>query len=367
MRKILIVGQTPPPYGGQAIMIELLLKALNGNPDVFHVNMNFSKEMHMLGKFKFSKIVELFRVIFSIWRHKISNNPTVLYFPPVGAGKKMPFYRDVIILIFTKFLFSSIIFHFHASGLHELYFKLNPIEKFLFRLAYNNPDLSIIMSERGRQDPLFIKSKKIEIIPNGIETVEINRRKKNENKNLVYLLFVGLLCESKGLCTLLESCLILKDKGLKFKLNVLGQFESESFRESVFDFIYQNNLYGYIDFKGVLTGEAKYSEFENSDIFCFPSHFEHENFPLVLLEAMMFSLPIITTEWRGIPDIVKDSETGIICPVKSPIKVAEAINYLYENEELRFQLGREGRNIFLKHFTSNEFSKKMLAAVESLN
>ena len=55
--RILVVGQTPPPFGGQALMIQLLLDGAYEDIELVHVRMSFSKELKSTGKFKFVKLL----------------------------------------------------------------------------------------------------------------------------------------------------------------------------------------------------------------------------------------------------------------------------------------------------------------------
>jgi len=58
--KILVVGQTPPPYGGQAIIIEQILNFHYNDISFIHVRMNFSSDMNDIGKVQIKKFFELF-------------------------------------------------------------------------------------------------------------------------------------------------------------------------------------------------------------------------------------------------------------------------------------------------------------------
>ena len=66
MLKLLVVGQTPPPYHGQATMIESLVSADFAGIDVTHVPMRFSHDIKSIGRFRLYKLFELTRIIIAI-------------------------------------------------------------------------------------------------------------------------------------------------------------------------------------------------------------------------------------------------------------------------------------------------------------
>src|SRR5687768_9815302 len=113
--RILIVGQTPPPYGGQAVMIQELLNGHYPNLQLKHVRMSFSKDMSEVGQFGFYKLWHLFEIILKIYYYSFFKNVSNLYYPP-GGYNKAPLYRDITILCATRWLFKKTVFHFHASG-----------------------------------------------------------------------------------------------------------------------------------------------------------------------------------------------------------------------------------------------------------
>jgi hypothetical protein len=78
-KKIIVVGQTPPPYGGQALMIEYMLDANFETIEFFHVRMCFSREMNERGKLSLYKIKHLFDIIFKTIFLKIKHKVDVLY------------------------------------------------------------------------------------------------------------------------------------------------------------------------------------------------------------------------------------------------------------------------------------------------
>jgi glycosyltransferase involved in cell wall biosynthesis len=94
-------------------------------------------------------------------------------------------------------------------------------------------------------------------------------------------------------------------------------------------------------------------------MFCFPSFFESESFGLVNIEAMQFELPVVSTNWRGIPGVVKEGENGFLAEIRNPQQVAEKLAQLIEDPGLRETMGRAGRKIFLERFSSEVWISKM--------
>lgn len=359
MIRALVVGQTPPPYGGQAVSIQLMLDGKYSKVKMYHVRMAFSAEMDEVGKFNVGKVYHLFSVILSIIYSRFRYRTPVLYYVPAGPDR-VPMYRDLVILILTRWLFRKVVFQFRAAGLSEIYGRLFWYEKALFRLAYFHPDLAIRLSEFTPEDGKFLKAKKEVIVPNGMvdifaEVGDASRRYKSESN----LLYVGVLRESKGVMVLLEASKMLKDDGFSFKLRFMGKFESTEFEEAVRSYVKENNLADYIEFLGVLTGDEKWSVYNETDIFVLPSFFESEAMPRTVIEAMSFEIPIVATKWRGIPSLVEEGKSGFLVSIKDSEAIAEKTAVLLKDAALRQAMGKRGREIYLERFTAEKFWRNM--------
>lgn len=353
MKKILVVGQTPPPHGGQAIMIENMLRAKFTKVKFYHLRMAFSADMEEVGKFKIGKIIKLLQLVLSIYYYRLRYNVNTLYYPP-APPQKVPMFRDVIILNASRWLFKTIIFHFHAAGISEMHSSLNGYMKKLYERAYFYPDVCIRLSEFNPEDGKFLKTKKEFIVPNGLDDIAGPYLHLPKKEKVPVLLSVGVLCESKGVLVLLESAHLLAKRNIDFKLQFMGRFESEEFRIKVMNFIKDNILDSYIKFIGVCTGEDKCKAFNEADIFCFPTFFEAETFGLVALEAMQFELPVVASRWRGVPSVVSDQQSGFLVPPHDAQAMADKLEVLIKDPALRKKMGREGREIYKNKFTSEK-------------
>lgn len=359
MKRILVIGQTPPPYGGQALMIKRMLEGKYKNANLYHIRMAFSKDMDDLGRINIRKLIHPFSIIFQVVYLRLRHNIQVLYYPPSGPSM-LPMLRDVALLLCVRWMFKKTIFHFHAAGLSELYPNLPWHIKLLFRLAYFKPEVAIQLSIHNPDDGSFVHAKKNYIIPNGIEDEFIPEESLSRPDNAVCnILFVGLISESKGILILIDAIKCLKDAGVRVKVSVVGKFVSEDFKKIVLGRIAQYQLEEAIDFKGVLTGQAKHDQYLAADIFCFPTFFECESFGLVAVEAMQFKVPVILSRWRGVQSLIEDGVEGFFVPVRDAQTVADKLSKLVADPELRNRMGMKGRERYFQQYSIEKFYRSM--------
>jgi glycosyltransferase involved in cell wall biosynthesis len=237
--------------------------------------------------------------------------------------------------------------------------QLKGLLKYLYKRAYFYPDICIRLSKYNPEDGKLLLCKKEYIVPNGLADFAVPYLHLSKVKKTVTILSVGVLCESKGVLILLESIYLLARKDYQFKVQFMGRFESDLFRQRVNDYIAKHNLTSYVQLIGVQTGSQKYQTFTQADIFCFPTFFEAETFGLVALEAMQFQLPVVATRWRGVPSVVEDKVSGFLVPTRDANALAEKLEILMNDPELRSQMGNAGRKIYLENFTSEKHYQQL--------
>lgn len=355
MKKILVVGITPPPFGGQTMMTQRLLDAKFENLKLYHVRMAFSKSMASVGNFEVWKLLHMVEVVvkalYCRFRYQI---PSLYYMP--GGSSFTPVARDIFILFFLRPVFSSTIFHFRAAGVSEVVDRQPALLRWLARYVYRRPELAIQLSDLNPDDGEYFGANCTVVVPNGLEDaaqpyLPIVRPPKPEP----VILYVGVIQESKGVLVLLEAAKLLKDRGLAFRVNLVGDFASEEFESRATDYCRQHGLEDQVHWAGVQQGAAKWQYFLGADLFCFPSFFEAESFGNVVVEAMMFSLPVVATRWRGIPSIVEDGETGYLVEPKNPESLAHYLAELISDPEKSATRGAAGRVKFEQCYRIDRF------------
>jgi glycosyltransferase involved in cell wall biosynthesis len=356
--RVLVVGQTPPPFHGQAIMIQMLVDGPLPNVTMRHVRMNFSQTMDQVGRFQVGKLLHLFQVMFAIIYQRIVFRPSILYYPPAGPNK-VPILRDVLLLLTTRWMFRKTVFHFHANGMSELVPKLPRWIQFLVRLSMSRPDVAIHLSEYTSNEGGFLNARKVVIVPNAAEDHLAGFPRCEQSDNEVpRLLYLGTVCETKGICDLLKALRQI-NASTPFHLDVVGSFQPLTFRETVEKKLVDYGLKDKVTLHGQKTGDDKWRMLQAADIFCFPTYYESEGFPCVLVEAMSFELPIVSTTWRGIPSIVEDGTTGYLVKVRDVDRLAERLQKLLSDPRMAKEMGHRARNRFESRFTKEHFLRAM--------
>ena len=196
-----------------------------------------------------------------------------------------------------------------------------------------------------------------EIIPMGVNTIgyskerssgDIRRRFRVKDK---LLLFVGRITEKKGVEYLIRAIPDILKAFPHTKLLIVGEGD---LKEQLQKLSFQLHLQDAISFTGSMTHEELPNYFASADIFIGPSIIaksgDTEGLGVVFLEALASSCAVIASEVGGIPDIIKDGETGLLVPQKNPQAIAEAITKLIQNRELRHRLAENGRRYVVENF-----------------
>jgi glycosyltransferase involved in cell wall biosynthesis len=361
--KVVVVGQVPPPVNGQSLMIREFLNGSYSDMELIHVPMAFSRLTSEIGSFRFRKLAHLVRVLSAIAIARLRTGATILYYPPADANL-VPVLRDLVLLIPTRWLFRRTVFHFHAAGLYAIYPRLPKLLRLFFHLAYDRPDLAIFTTTATSAESVHLRARSTVIIPCGVPDHSFSLNDEPESPSssspaVPTILYAGIICEAKGILVLLEACRILRQAGTPFRLVCMGSFLPSAFENEVENIVRSNNLESNVDFVGTLTGREKHHAFATANIFCFPSHYPAESFGVVLIEAMSYGLPIVATEWRGIPEVTGDDGGACLVPIQDPVALAAMLHTLLVSPLRRESMGHSNRKRYLAKFTLENYRNSL--------
>lgn len=122
-----------------------------------------------------------------------------------------------------------------------------------------------------------------------------------------------------------------------------------------------------IKFIGNVAEEELPQFFASGDIFVLPANARAESFGIVLQEAMASGLPCVTTELgTGTSWLVRDGESGFVVPPQNPAALAEVLQKLVTNPDLRQQMGQAGRERAVQEFSLEQMVVKIDAVYQNV-
>jgi len=355
MKKILYFIQLPPPTHGVSTINKHIInsKIINDGFITQTLEIKFSNNISELQKITIKKIFKTFyltaKLIFTIKKFK----PDLIYFSimPVGKG----FIRDLLFVLIIKFFKVKPIYHLHNKGIYKA--KKSKILKQIYKLVFNNS--VIIHLSQGLMDSevkfLNLKNAKTYVVNNGVEEFEVKLNKKNNN--IIKLLYLSNLFPEKGLNTLLDSIKILNEKKYNVQLDIIGSARNDKLIKNVLS-NKLNNIY----FRGELFNSEKNNYLQVADIFIHPT--TNDSFPLVILEAMQFGLPVISTYEGAIPEIIENGINGILIEKGNVVQLAESIELLINSHELRIKMGQNNREKHLEKYTITKFEENISKIIQ---
>lgn len=353
MKRILFVVQLPPPVHGVALMNELIVKSplIRQRFQEHHINLGTSHQIQDIGKFSPAKLLLSFRCLVSIIKYLLFFRPDLVYLTPSPTG--FAFYRDALYAIVIKFFPTRLILHLHGQGIqtgarHSRLFRW--LCKRMFRKSH-----VIFLSEGLKKDAIEFVQTPPFVVNNGLAD-DVFPPEKKISEGPVRILYLSNYVRSKGILDLIDALQIVARTHRNFHCSLVGKpFDVSA--EFLADYIQQKGLAEVIAICGARYGEEKVRLLENADIFVLPSF--NDAFPLVILEAMKFSLPVISTYEGGIPDIIDDNENGLLIPKRDIHALAAKLIFLLDHPEDRQRLGCAARKKFLDKFTLSDFERNM--------
>ncbi len=210
---------------------------------------------------------------------------------------------------------------------------------------------------------------RVEVIYNCL-TLHVDRTADVPMAKPVRLLAAGRFDITKGFDVLMRAMGLLKQRGVPVHLTLVGgggkMMGLGNMGTSIHELCTSLGLDGDVDFPGLVSHDALPDILRGHDIFVAPCVVapggERDGIPNTLIEAMSFGLPVVATSVNGIPEIVRDRETGLLVPQRDPEALADAIAALCADPETARTYGRNAASLARSLF-SPEHNGALLADI----
>jgi glycosyltransferase involved in cell wall biosynthesis len=234
---------------------------------------------------------------------------------------------------------TPVVLNFHGAEL--LLVHKYPFVKPFLRHALRHADAVICNSRYTASEVAKYHDRPVAIIPSGPSVVSQNGTAKPENQ-VLQVLFVGRLVARKGVDILLRALpLVQADRPVH--LHIVGNGDMAERWKALARSL---DIESQVTFHGSVSKETLAQRYASADVFVLPAIIDErgdtEGLGAVLVEALSFSTPVVASNVGGIPDVIRDGETGLLVPEKDPPALAAAITRLLRDRDLASRLAKQG-------------------------
>jgi glycosyltransferase involved in cell wall biosynthesis len=165
------------------------------------------------------------------------------------------------------------------------------------------------------------------------------------------ILSVAQLWERKGLHYLVEACGVLRDRGTAVRCEIVGEGPQRADLQALIDRL---GLADRVVLAGALPFPEVVERYRRAGVFVLPcivtEEGDRDGIPNVILEAMASGLPVISTPVSGIPEVVRDNDTGLSVPERDPEAIADAVDRLLSDPALAAAIADRARQLVRAEF-----------------
>jgi len=176
------------------------------------------------------------------------------------------------------------------------------------------------------------------------------------------LLALGRLVGKKGYDYLLQACRILKDAGLPFRLTLAGD---GPMRWRLKRLARKLGLSEWVIFTGFVSHDRVPELFHAADIFVMPSIVhssdDRDGIPTVLMESLLYCVPVIATDVSGISELIENGQNGLLIPEKDPDAISRAVVNLKNNRENAIRMAEQGHRTIQSRFNPDINGQRVLS------
>lgn len=265
---------------------------------------------------------------------------------PTTINRKYPLFK------LAKLLGKKTILHLHCGQ------QIDDIWNEKYQYMFEQCDCGILLSDSLKQkvEERIGRTDKLRVVYNPCPVIANST--VYEKKNII--LFSGTLYEGKGYKDLIRAFAKIALQHQDWKVVLAGNGEVEQARKLAGELGITNQ----VELLGWVSGESKHQTFCEAKVLCLPSY--AEGFPMAVLDAWAYGLPVITTPVGGIPDVAQDGVNMLLFNPGDIGKLSECLERIISDENLRESIGKESLSLAATTFNVNTICKQVGDLYEEL-
>ena len=283
----------------------------------------------------------LFKVLMNLFK------TDVLFLNSSRGGTK---YLAPALFLLAKFFNKKFVFRPFGGDIKDYTAKYNSIQKWIFKNSVLKADLFFLQTEELLRYYAKYDANTVQLpTSRNNPSQDLLRGNRPFQKRFIYL---GFINEAKGIDHILEAALDLKEQ---YEVHIYGPIKQEKYKY----FLKDNQIY-----KGVLAKEEVLKTLREYDVLLLPTFYEGEGYPGAIIEAYSLGLPVISTYWKSILEIVRHEQTGQLIEPKSTSRLIKAMRHF--NESNYPEYSQNARAYFLESFYTESVSGNAIRQVKAL-
>jgi len=352
---VLLVGQHFPVIHGQSSQFSKLLRGSDQWADINISSLNtvYAETRDDLSRASLLKLLKMARYAFEMCYLSQRLRPRVIVLSPAfNAGS---FLKDSFFILLAKYVCRAKVIGWIHMDPNRLEWGSMP--KWYRRYSvWVVSRLNLLVScapALPERWPAFLKGVPVAIVTNGVRGREERVNRESLIRDSTKIGFLSAMDSKKGwkeLFNVAQQCCKLCPL---IEFHFYGELGMGESMDEVLE-VFANQPYkSRVSWIGGVSGKDKMEAFESMDLYCLPSH--TEALPLVILEAMSFSLPIVSTDVGAVSDAVIEGKGGWLCEAKSEDSLMLALTKALEARSDWPEMGSYNRRLYEQNFSIEKF------------
>ncbi len=264
--------------------------------------------------------------------------------------------RKSIFMVLSRLFRKKTIVHYHAFSGDALKDKRYQGR---YHCLFDKADRVLVLSETWKQivNDIYHLGDKVLVLYNPC-TAEVSDAAYRKQKHILY---AGTIGQRKGYADLITAFARIAQNYPEWKLVFAGNGEIERGQALAFEL----GIAQQVVFAGWVRGDEKDRLFKEASVFCLPSY--AEGFPMAVLDAWAYGLPVITTPVGGIPDVAKDGENMLLFNPGDIETLARQLKRMMSDDDLRSRICAASRDFARNQFNLETINRQLGDLYEEFN
>ena len=360
---VIIVGPLPSIPGGVSVYVKTLLGSdLKSHFNFFYLRTGTTKGVVLRDYFT---TVIYYNILhfFGYFKLILEKDIHIVHIHTSSWGG---FWRFCFYILISKIFGVRTVLHVHGAEFKMFFRNSGKLGQITIKNFIESCDQIIVLSNSWKSffDSIAPNSK-LSVVP---VTVSLPNLKDNEvvNKHFVKIMFLGGLVRRKCLFELINVSkkLLGEYRDIKIFIGGIPSLSEMDIVSSLNEMADNPKFSDNFRFQMNISEQEKDVLYRSSDIFVLQS--VNEGMPLTLLEAMSYSLPVITTPVGAIPEFIKEPDNGFLVPPNDESELYTKIKNLIHNPVLRETMGKNNRLKIKENYTNSVMVDKVREVYKNL-